>query len=182
MLSKPEDIAAVTRPVLGGENARRDLMERLQRFLPPSIMLPPKRLTTLLEQAAVHQAKSCLFHNKVGSPFYGLDSSFLSVDHSCSKQDFPCETMQVLTEHCEEVWYCKWSPNGLKLASGSKDTSVIIWDFDPKSLKLTLSRNLEPHAHGASFFAWSPDSTKLAVCGPEDCEEVRRQETMLWQK
>ncbi len=166
-------------------------MDRLQTFLPASIMLPPRRLTTLLQQAAEFQADRCLFHKGGGVPAAGtpsgarlgntecspsssrgLDSSYLSVDHCCSKEDFPCETIQVLSDHCEEVWYCRFSPDGLKLATGSKDMTVIIWDFDPETLALRHSRTLERHSHGISYFAWSPDSTRLAVCGPEDCDEV----------
>jgi WD40 repeat protein len=60
-----------------------------------------------------------------------------------------------------------------KLATGSKDNTVIIWDFDPESLTLKMNKSLEPRSQGVSFFAWSPDSTRLAVCGPEDCDEVK---------
>ena len=38
-----------------------------------------------------------------------------------------------------------------------------------------FARSLERHNQdyqGVAFFAWSPDSSKLAVCGPEDCDEV----------
>ena len=59
-----------------------------------------------------------------------------------------------------------------KLATGSKDNTVIIWDFDPETLTLKINKSLEPRSQGVSFFAWSPDSTRLAVCGPEDCDEV----------
>ena len=33
-----------------GAASRHQVMERLQEFLPPTIMLPPRRLTTLLSQ------------------------------------------------------------------------------------------------------------------------------------
>lgn len=48
-----------------------------------------------------------------------------------SRKQFPCYTQQILTEHCNEVWFCKFSNDGTKLASGSKDTTVIIWQVDP---------------------------------------------------
>jgi WD40 repeat protein len=35
------------------------------------------------------------------------------------------------------VWYCKWAPNGKLLATGSKDCTVILWNFDPNTLKLS---------------------------------------------
>lgn len=44
----------------------------------------------------------------------------------------------MLNEHCDEVWYCKWSPDGSRLASGSKDNTVMIWDFDPVAKRLTF--------------------------------------------
>lgn len=78
---------------------------------------------------------------------------------------------QVLNDHCEEVWYCQFSPDGLKLATGSKDMTVIVWEFDPETLELRHGKTLEQHAHGVAFFSWSPDSSKLAVCGPEESSE-----------
>jgi hypothetical protein len=59
MYSDPEDIARVTKP--GG---RRQLMDRLQSYLPADIMLPPNRLLTLLTQAAQYQTERCLFHTR----------------------------------------------------------------------------------------------------------------------
>ncbi|XP_040583152.1 WD repeat-containing protein 26 [Lepeophtheirus salmonis] len=177
MLSSPEDLAGVTstcRP-----STRPELMDRLQAYLPASIMLPPRRLTTLLAQAAEYQIDRCLYHNKVpavertnDSSRWKTDACYLPVDHQCSKKEFPCETIQILSEHCDEVWYCRFSPDGLKLATGSKDNTVIIWDFDPLTLKLKQNKTLTGHNRGVSYFAWSPDSTRLAVCGPEDSEEV----------
>ncbi len=166
MLSRADDISHVTRDV-----CRQDLMERLQSFLPASIMLPPRRLAALLQQAAEYQSDRCLFHKQSG---LALDPEYLSVDHQCSREDFPCETLQTLGEHNEEVWYCKFSPDGLKLATGSKDHTVIVWDFDPDTLTVRRSRTLERQSHGVSFFSWSPDSIRLAICGPEDCDEVNR--------
>ena len=87
-----------------------------------------------------------------------------------------------MTDHDEEVWYCRFSPDGLKLASGGKDKHVNIFDFDPETLSLKFARSLERHNQdyqGVAFFAWSPDSSKLAVCGPEDCDEVRTHISMF---
>lgn len=148
---------------------RGEIMEKLQSYFPPTVMLPPRRLRTLLSQAVTQQKNQCIYHNRTGD---NETVRSYAVDHMCSKQTFPCETIQVLTDHDDEVLFCKWAPNGKLLATGSKDCSVIIWKFDPKTLKLTNDKALEGHAQGVSFFAWSPDSTKLAVCGPEDTPEV----------
>jgi len=54
------------------------------------------------------------------------------------RKQFPCYTQQILTEHCNEVWFCKFSNDGTKLATGSKDTTVIIWQVDPVSVQHML--------------------------------------------
>lgn len=82
------------------------------------------------------------------------------------------QTVQVLNEHCDEVWFVKFSPDGLKLATGSKDTTVIIWDVEPTKNQVKMRRTLEGHTYGVSFFQWSPDSKYLLVGGPEDCPDA----------
>jgi len=42
-------------------------------------------------------------------------------------------TTQVLSDHCDEVWFCRFSNDGTKLATGSKDSTVIIWDVESVS-------------------------------------------------
>ncbi|KAE8750615.1 hypothetical protein FOCC_FOCC002595 [Frankliniella occidentalis] len=153
-----------------GIKSRTQLMDKLQSFLPPSIMLPPRRLYSLLDQAVTLQKQNCPYHNAKceGSADY---VSLLS-DHHCSSEQFPCETTQVLNDHCDEVWFCRFSPDGLKLATGSKDTSVIIWDVDPETLTCTHRKTLEGHSYGVAYLSWSPDSSHLIACGPEDCPEL----------
>lgn len=45
-----------------GSASRAALMDRLQRYLPPSIMLPPRRLHSLLCQAVEMQNQQCTYH------------------------------------------------------------------------------------------------------------------------
>lgn len=78
----------------------------------------------------------------------------------------------MLNEHCDEVWYVKFSPDGLKLATGSKDTTAIIWDVDPQKNNVKMRRTLDGHTYGISYLQWSPDSKYLLVGGPEDCPNV----------
>uniref|UniRef100_A0A8C4HV06 WD repeat-containing protein 26 n=1 Tax=Dicentrarchus labrax TaxID=13489 RepID=A0A8C4HV06_DICLA len=167
MCSHAEDLRAKAEWEGKGTASRTKLLDKLQTYLPPSVMLPPRRLQTLLKQAVELQRERCLYHNtKLDS---GLDSVSLLLDHACSRKQFPCYTQQILTEHCNEVWFCKFSNDGTKLATGSKDTTVIVWHVDTQ---LKLMKTLEGHAYGVSYLAWSPDDVYLIACGPDDCSEL----------
>ncbi len=52
-----------------------------------------------------------------------------------SRAQFPSESVHILTDHNEEVWYVKFSHSGTMLASGSKDGQVIIWDVSVSRFK-----------------------------------------------
>jgi len=170
MCGSCEDLRKVANWEGKGPKSRQKLMGRLQDYLPPSIMLPPRRLHTLLCQAVQLQKDHCPYHNT--NPDSDLEDICLLIDHICSREQFPCETIQVLGDHCDEVWFCKFSNNGTKLATGSKDTTVIIWDVDPETLELKLKRTLEGHSYGVSYLSWSPDDVHLIACGPDDCSEL----------
>ncbi|KAF7642885.1 hypothetical protein LDENG_00249110 [Lucifuga dentata] len=170
MCSHADDLRAKAEWEGKGSVSRSKLLDKLQTYLPPSVMLPPRRLQTLLKQAVELQRERCLYHNtKLDS---GLDSVSLLLDHACSRKQFPCYTQQILTEHCNEVWFCKFSNDGTKLATGSKDTTVIVWQVDMETQQLKLTKTLEGHAYGVSYLAWSPDDTYLIACGPDDCSEL----------
>ncbi|XP_052056816.1 WD repeat-containing protein 26 isoform X3 [Apodemus sylvaticus] len=170
MCSHAEDLRAKAEWEGKGTASRSKLLDKLQTYLPPSVMLPPRRLQTLLRQAVELQRDRCLYHNtKLDN---NLDSVSLLIDHVCSRRQFPCYTQQILTEHCNEVWFCKFSNDGTKLATGSKDTTVIIWQVDPDTHLLKLLKTLEGHAYGVSYIAWSPDDSYLVACGPDDCSEL----------
>ena len=86
------------------------------------------------------------------------------------------------------MWHCQFSPDGKKLATGSKDGNVIIWDVHPETCTLTPRKTLEGHCYGekrtrlgnflsvkiagAAYIAWNPDSVHLVACGPEEGPEV----------
>jgi len=46
------------------------------------------------------------------------------------RDEFPCITTHLLTDHNDEVWFCRFSPDGTRLATGSKDGNLIIYDVD----------------------------------------------------
>ncbi|NWH38563.1 WDR26 protein, partial [Chloropsis hardwickii] len=166
MCSHAEDLRAKAEKKKKGTASRSKLLDKLQTYLPPSVMLPPRRLQNLLRQAVELQRDRCLYHNtKLDS---NLDSVSLLIDH----KQFPCYTQQILTEHCNEVWFCKFSNDGTKLATGSKDTTVIIWQVDPDTHQLKLLKTLEGHAYGVSYIAWSPDDNYLVAKKKKNCSEL----------
>eukprot|EP00249_Psilotum_nudum_P020319 c27652_g2_i2 orf=717-2492(-) len=142
-------------------NSGLQLLEELQDLLPPSIMIPKKRLERLVEQALNVQREACLFHNS-------LDQALsLYTDHRCSRDQIPTQTVQVLYPHENEVWFLQFSHDGRHLASASKDCTAIIWeviDDDHVQLKYTLRGHQKP----VSFVAWSPDDSLLLTCGNEE--------------
>ncbi|XP_044748626.1 WD repeat-containing protein 26 isoform X1 [Coccinella septempunctata] len=153
-----------------GLESRTTLMNKLQTFLPPSVMLPPHRLNALLSQALEYQTIQCSYHNT--SQGIALQTASLLTDHICPKEDFPTHTIQVLNDHCDEVWYCQFSPDGTKLATGSKDNNVIVWDVHPETCTLSVKKILEGHNYGVAYISWCPDNVHLIACGPEESAEV----------
>lgn len=142
-------------------NPRLKLLEDLQGLLPPSIMIPEKRLEHLLEQALNVQKEACIFHNSVDQALS------LYSDHRCGRDQIPNQALQVLEVHENEVWFLQFSHDGRHLASASKDCTAIIWEVvgeDYVKLKYWLIGHEKP----VSFVAWSPDDQMLLTCGNEE--------------
>lgn len=171
MCSDQSNLKALSKWAGKNETSRKNLMDKLQTFLPPNIMLPPHRLETLLNQAIEYQCEQCPYHNYKEK--FQIDNWSFLRDHVCSKDDFPSVCLHVYNDdHCDEVWYCKFSNNGKRLATGSKDGVLIIWDVDPNTYKLTINKSYEEHTCGVSLAVWSPDDRYLIVCGTEECSEL----------
>jgi WD repeat-containing protein 26 len=113
-----------------------DVDALLTGFIPSSIMIPPRRFSTLLSQALTYQRQACIYHNGPtplpipgSSSFPPSSSAAFSLyrDHVCDKNDFPRVTTMILEGHTDEVWNLKWSHDGQFLATASKDQTAIIW-------------------------------------------------------
>jgi len=72
------------------------------------------------------------------------------------------------TGHTDWVYDVAWSPDGTRLASCSKDTTVQIWDAAADSHIFTY------RGHTADVFtvAWSPDGKRLASCSQDTTVQV----------
>lgn len=74
------------------------------------------------------------------------------------RKQFPCYTQQILTEHCNEVWFCKFSHDGTKLATGSKDTTVIVWHVDT-----VISHFMSGSPHGSRRYPVGSQNISIIV-------------------
>ncbi|WJZ98994.1 hypothetical protein VitviT2T_017476 [Vitis vinifera] len=102
--------------------SRSKLLEELQKLLPPTVMIPERRLEHLVEQALDLQRDACMFHNSLEGEMS------LYTDHQCGKDKIPSRTLQILQAHRDEVWFLQFSHNGKYLASSSSDRLAIIWE------------------------------------------------------
>lgn len=136
---------------------RKNLLMELENLLPPPYMLPERRLENLVEAAITSQIDRCMCHNS-------SDAVSLFEDHCCNGDQLPTETIQILTDHKNEVWFVQFSHDGEYLASSSSDCMAIIWKVLEDG-KVTLKHILQSHKNPVSFVAWSPDDTKLLTCG-----------------
>ncbi|XP_022774606.1 WD repeat-containing protein 26-like [Durio zibethinus] len=140
--------------------SRTKLLEELQKLLPPTVMIPERRLEHLVEQALVLQRGACLFHNSMDKEMS------LYADHQCGRDQIPSQTLQILQSHADEVWFLQFSHNGKYLASSSNDRSAIIWEVDANGL--SLKHKLSGHQKPISSVSWSPDDHQLLTCGVEE--------------
>jgi WD40 repeat protein len=119
-------------------------------FFPPAHMIQDDRLDTLIRQAVDHQEEQCLFHN--------YEDAYVTLyeDHVCPRKEFPLQCVCVLKQHSDEVWFVKFSNDGSRLASASKDKTVILWDVavlnhSPSPIYFEALNDLKDHASKPRF-------------------------------
>lgn len=78
------------------------------------------------------------------------------------------ELLKTLTGHTDWVWSVKWSPDGRRLASGSRDKSVRIWD----PLAGGQQQVLLGHTGDVACVAWSPLGDRIASAGSTEGADI----------
>ncbi|XP_051135069.1 WD repeat-containing protein 26 homolog [Andrographis paniculata] len=145
--------------------SRKILLEELQKLFPPTVIIPENRLVHLVEQALDLQKDACRFHNS------SAGEMSLLADHQCGTERIPCQTLQILHGHSDEVWFLQFSHNGKFLASSAGDCLVIVWEVKVDG-QVSMKFRLAGHQKPVNFISWSPDDCQLLTCGVE--EAVRR--------
>eukprot|EP00960_Hanusia_phi_P007012 199899-Hanusia_phi.AAC.2 len=147
-----------------GECSLNIEIQQIEEELPPSAIIPPRRLDYLLQQALKYQKRTLgvRFALVIESPVLTCFSSNLLVDCHASDDLVPNETMYLLELHKDEVWHVQFSNNGKFLASASKDKTVIIWSVDEQ---FNVYKILKGHQQAVNIVAWNPDDRWLLSGG-----------------
>ena len=156
LMCPPEDLRTKAHWPATTEESRKWLLQDLSRSIAPSVMIRDHRLAELFDQVKHAQINECLYHNTSVPPS-------LYSDHGCSRDGFPLRTSTLLEEHTDEVWHVRFSPDGRKLASGSRDRTVLIYDTS----SFEVLHRLSDHTKEVTAVSWSPDSTKLISCSKD---------------
>lgn len=165
MCASPEDLRERSGWLGAGEPSRRKLLESLQQHISASVMIPQRRLETLLEQAKEQQRASCRYHTSdPNTPFS------LFADHMCDRNVFPTINTHILDGHSDEVWRIAFSNAGDLLASASQDGTLMIWNVKDGFSRLHTIQAAE-HAEYITSVAWSPDDTMLLL-GVENAVKI----------
>src|SRR6266581_2318762 len=75
-----------------------------------------------------------------------------------------CIILIALHGHDKRVWGVAWSPDGKRLATGSRDRTARIWDIESGSQLLVVLRGHNGKVRGV---AWSPDGGRLATASAD---------------
>ncbi|MBA0877928.1 hypothetical protein Goshw_030411 [Gossypium schwendimanii] len=137
--------------------SRTKLLEELQKLLPPTVMIPERRLEHLVEQALGLQRDACMFHNSFD------EEISLFADHQCARDQIPSYALQVdangislkhkLSGHQKPVSSVSWSPDDHQLLTCGVEEVVRRWDASSGECLSVY----EKAGLGMVSCGWSPD-------------------------
>ncbi|CEH15600.1 WD40 repeat-containing protein [Ceraceosorus bombacis] len=172
MCGSPEELRARAKWQGTGPASRRKLLQEIESAVHPSVMVPTRRLPTLLHQAQTLQKQRDPFFN---SPSHHHMS--LYVDHRSDKSVFPNRISATLRGHDgAQVWDLAWSRDGSKLATAGgkakatseQDCYVLVWKaVDLRRVEAGIdsawegTHKLGPLSDSVSSVAWSPDDSMI---------------------
>ncbi|KAI5816950.1 WD40-repeat-containing domain protein [Pyronema omphalodes] len=156
MFRSPEDLKRQAKWDGARGTSRSEVLDEISKYILPASMIPQHRLATLLHHVKREQLAKCLYHNSNKSPS-------LYTDHSCSIEEFPSITTELLADHNDEVYCVKFSHDGTRMATASKDKTIIIWDVETWDVIHIMSS----HTDDVTYIDWSPDDQRLVSCSKD---------------
>ena len=109
--------------------------------LPPEWTPPSGRLETLVEQALAAQTRRCEYHNANCSAT------------ACGEEQLPTRAALTLDAHNDEVWSLAFDHTGTRLATASRDGTVILWEVLARARARAHTR--QPGSTSARTCAWT---------------------------
>ncbi|TIA86772.1 hypothetical protein E3P99_03577 [Wallemia hederae] len=137
--------------------SRSKLLDSLQSYIKPSMMLPQSRLFTLLNQAKLYQLRNNRYSNIDEE---NLDFSLLH-DYQQDNSAFPNFNSLTVKAHTDEIWHCCFSHNGKYLATASRDKSIALWEIDSLQQTFKKHKRIPPTLEDITALTWSHDDTRL---------------------
>ncbi|GMM32084.1 hypothetical protein DAMA08_048290 [Martiniozyma asiatica (nom. inval.)] len=130
---------------------RNIMKENLLKLLPFSIYIPNNRLESLISTA-------CNVENDL-IPNFKENMEIENLLHGPTGEPIlPNQLKHRITYHSDEVWFVKYSPNGKYLATGSKDSKILIFDVEDN---YKLYRHFQEHDAPVTYLTWAQDSDML---------------------
>lgn len=166
MCSSPEEVRRRANWDGIGLPSRIGVLRKLHQFIPAKDLLSESRLEILLQQALASQKRRTMY------PYTRQSRVSLLEDLEHCPDRVPRKPLFRLCGHTDEVWFVQFSHNGDYLASASKDTSVIVWDWAGLKAGIVDEKNairyrLKGHSHVICLISWSPDDLHLLSCGKD---------------
>jgi len=107
-------------------DAKKQLLMNIRSKCKPDSMIEPNRFENLLSQALTYQMVTCKYHS---SDYKELQQFSLIDQHQCLCEETPNTSKKTIKDK-DEVWNVKFSPDGEKIASVCKKSSLSVWDFN----------------------------------------------------
>jgi len=137
--------------------SRHTLINSIQKYVDPQILIPENRLEQLLLQAVEYQKEHlCVLQNPQNhDPSQGVS---LLQREIAPEDAIPDTTLAVLTDHEDEVWNVQFSHNGQYLATVGTDKMCFVYNVHSLGAPF---RSLKGHGEAVSVVAWSPNDKYL---------------------
>ena len=121
--------------ISNGTEAKKQLLMNIRSKCKPESMIEPNRFENLLSQALTYQMISCKYHS---ANINDVQQFSLIEQHKCQCEETPNVCNKTIKDK-DEVWNLKFSPDGEKIASVCKKSSLAVWDFNLNNKNLIQS-------------------------------------------